>query len=97
MSEGRSDLSVFNAQLLEKLLFDEYELEKKSTFNNWISKMNDLDFQKLTRSFFFELRKKYRIGEQTGPIQNRSGTLSRNLPETLKHWSDFYAVRYAGA
>ena len=74
MSEERSDFSVFNAQLLEKLLYDEYELEKKLTFNNWISKMNDLDFQKRTRSFLFELRKKYRIGEQTGPIQNRSGT-----------------------
>ena len=69
---------------------------KKTTFNIWISKLNELDFQKRTRSFFFELSKKYRVDGQTGLIQNQSGTLSRNLPETLKHWSDFYAELYTG-
>ena len=68
MIQDRSDFSTFNAQLLEKLLYDEYELDRKTSFSNWISKMNELDFQKRTRSFFSELRKKHKIDEQSGPI-----------------------------
>ena len=56
--------------------------------------MNDLHFNKRTRAFFSVLRKKYRTFEHSGPIQDRFGTLSRNLPETLKNWADFYARLY---
>ena len=56
--------------------------------------MNKLHFQKRTRSFFSMLRRKYRTGELTGPIQNRFGILSRNLHETLTNWRDFYPDLY---
>ena len=56
--------------------------------------MNELDFHKRTRAFFSELRKKYRTVELSGPIQNSFGILSRNLHETLKNWTEFYAELY---
>ena len=57
--------------------------------------MNDLDFKKRTRTFFKELHRKFRVAELAGPIKNSSESLSRNLPETLKNWSDFYSKLYA--
>ena len=56
--------------------------------------MLKLDFQKWTRSFFSILRKKYRTGELTGPVQNRFGIFSGNLHETLINQRDFYAYLY---
>jgi len=47
-----------------------------------------------TRSLFSTLRRKYRTGELTEPIQNRYGILSRNLHETLRNWRNFYADLY---
>ena len=59
--------------------------------------MDYMDFQKRTRAFFSELRKKYKPVELSGPIKNRHGTLSRNLDETLKNWTNFYAKLYSNS
>ena len=95
MLRDKSDYSVFVAGHLEKLLHAQHRKESTFKFNKWLAKMNNLDFQKRTRSFFVELRRKYRTAELVGPIENSSGTLSRNLSETLKNWSNFYSKLYA--
>ena len=95
MKNKRSDFSIFVVSHLEKLLYAQQKLEQNNKFKRWLNKMNELDFQKRTRSFLSKLRKKYRTDEQSGPIINKFGILSRNLPETLKNWSDFYSELYA--
>ena len=56
--------------------------------------MNDLDFQNRTRTFFSEIRRKYSNKEETGPIKNKQGTLSDNVNDTLKNWTEFYKDLY---
>ena len=94
MMREKSDFSVFVADHLEKLLYAQHKKEETSKLNKWIARMNDLDFKKRTRTFFKELHRKFRVVEKAGPIQNSSGILSSNLPETLKNWSDFYRKLY---
>ena len=79
MMREKSDFSIFVANHLEKLLNAQHVAEKVSNFNKWLDKMNDLDFHKRTRSFFFELHRKHKTVELVGPIQNNSGILSRSL------------------
>ena len=86
--------SVFVGEHLEKLLYAQHKTDRDADFKNWLAKMNNLDFQRRTRMFFSEVRRKYRPTELFGPIQNSSGSLSRNLTETLKNWSDFYSKLY---
>ena len=94
MVKDKSNISIFKVQLLEKLLNAQYTLEKRLAFNKWLTRMNELDFQKRTRVFFTELRRKYKCTEMLGPILYSSGIVSRSLSETLKNWSDFYAQLY---
>ena len=56
--------------------------------------MNELDFQKRTRLFFLNLRRKHKPKETFGSINNRFGIPSRNLSETLRNWCDFYRNLY---
>ena len=57
--------------------------------------MNDLDFQNRTRTFFSEIRSKYRDKEEMVPIRNPQGHLSTNCSETLKNWSEYYKKLYS--
>ena len=91
----KSDFSVFVADHIEKLLYSQHKKEETSKLNKWLARMNELGFKKRTRTFFKELHRKFRVAELAGTIQNSSGILSRNLPETLKNWSDFYCKLYA--
>ena len=60
MVKDKSDIFIFKVQLLEKLLNAQHTLEKRLAFNKWLTEMNELDFQKRTRVFFTELRRKYK-------------------------------------
>ena len=91
----KSDFSIFVADHLEKLLYAQDKAEKATKFNEWIAKMNDLDFQKRTRLFFSKLHRKFKPVEQVGPSIDKLGNLSRNLSETLKNWTDFYSELYS--
>ena len=91
----KSDFSVFVADHLEKLLFAQHEIEEASKFNKLIARMNELDFKKRTRTFFKELHRKFSVADLEGPIKKCSRTLSKNLVEALKNWSEFYSKLYA--
>ena len=95
MQSDRSDLSVFNANLCEQLLYTQYKVDKESTFSKWLDKVNMLDYNKRTRAFFFELRRKHKNTDLVGPINDSLGMLSWNLDGTLKN-SDFYSKLYMG-
>ena len=69
MMREKSNFSVFVADHLEKLLYAQHKAEKASNFNKWLARMNDLDFKKWTRTFFKELRRKFRVPELAGPIK----------------------------
>ena len=57
--------------------------------------MNDLDFHNRTRTFFSEIRSKYRASEEMVPIRNRNEQLSTTCSETLKNWSEYYENLYS--
>ena len=94
MMSEKSDFSIFVADHLEKLLHAQHKADKIFKFNRWIAKLNDLDFQKRTSTFFHELHLMYKAVELVGPIKNRFGILSRNLSETLENWTSFYSDLY---
>ena len=91
----RTNFSLFVADNLEKLLNQQYEHEKKKKFSEWREKMDELDFQNRTRSFFNELRKKHNTHQKAGPIIDSSGNLSRNFDNTLKNWTKCYKNLYS--
>ena len=92
--ERKSEHSLCVVSHIEKLLYAQHKLEKDNKVRQRLLKMLKLDFQKWIRSFFSILRKKYRTGELTGPVQNRFGIFSGNLHETLRNQRDFYAYLY---
>lgn len=91
----KDDFSVFMVQYIEKLLGAQSKIEKYARFEKWVDRMDSLDFNKRTRLFYSSLRKKQRIPEMVGPIQNKLGTLSTNLQETLNNWTEFYRELYS--
>ena len=68
MQSDKSELSVFNANLCEQLLYTQHKLDKESTFSKWLDKVNMLAYNKRTRAFFSELRAKHKTTEPVGPI-----------------------------
>ena len=52
-------------------------------------KLNVLDKNKATRTFYSELKSQCLVEEQAGPIANREGKLSTTLSECLEHWRDY--------
>ena len=80
--------------LLEKELTTSTNNDAHIHFNNWLSKLNKLDYSKATRSFFSELKQRSRDPEYFGPVKNSDGTLSTNLHECLQNWASFYSVLY---
>ena len=55
LQSEKSQFSLFAVENLEKLLSSHYEIEEKEKTSKWLKKMNDLDFQNRTRTFFSEL------------------------------------------
>lgn len=90
----RSEFSYFVADNLEKLLNEQFRLEKNRKFSIWLRKMNDLDFQSRTRAFFAEIRSRQQTREEPVPILGKDGTLSDNLQDTLKNWTEYYENLY---
>ena len=70
--------------------------EKNRKFSIWLRKIKDLDFQSRTRAFFAEIRSRQKIREEPVPIRGKDGTLSDNLKDTLKNWSEYYENLYCG-
>ena len=73
-----------------------WKVESQKNFAKWLSKLNKLNHQQATRSFFSELRTRNRNPEAFGPIENNQGLLSKSWPECLKNWRDFYSELYKG-
>ena len=69
---------------------------KQKNFAQWLDKLNRLNYQQATRSFFSELRNRTKNPEVFGPIENSKGLLSKSWPECLKNWGDFYSKLYMG-
>ena len=81
----RTDFSYFVVDNLEKLLNAQHEHEKAVKTDNWLKKLNVLDFKNRTRSFFSELRKKYNVTQRAGHITDSGGVLSNNLDTKLNN------------
>ena len=75
-------------------MISQYRKENDYKFSVWLRKMNDLDLHNRTRTFFVEIRKRHKVNDEIGPIRNRDGTLSENVSDTLKNWSEFYQNLY---
>ena len=95
MKREKSQLSIFIVGYLEKLLNAQHKREKDFNFDVWIRKMNDLDYQNRTRTFYSEIRKRYCTREEPGPICDEHGTISDNVDDTLKNWSQYYKNLYS--
>ena len=85
LKKYKTPFSIFVADNIEKLLCSQYKKEKNNRFSIWLRKMNDLDFQNRTRTFFAEIRKKHSVKVESGPIYNRNGIRSESLNSTLNN------------
>ena len=94
LQREKSQFSLFAAENLEKLLNYQYEIDQKAKTAKWLSKMNDLDFHNRTRTFFSELRKRHKATENSAPIIDSSGVISKNIDETLSNWAEYYKKLY---
>ena len=90
----RSDLLLVKLQILHKQLIDQQRSDKHRKFANWVKKLNILDYQRATRSFFAELKSKSNSVEHISPIKSRSGQLSTTLQGCLQNWASYYSNLY---
>ena len=87
-------LNLTKLRLAHKQLIDTWKKERQKNFTQWLAKMDKLNYQQATRSFFSELKNMTKNPEVFGPIENNDGCISKSLPECLKNWSDFYTQLY---
>ena len=81
-------------KLVENMMKREYYRAKTEQFSRWLANLNTLDFQRRTRTFFRDLRKRQRSSENYGPIKDSSGKLSQSWFESLETWATFYTSLY---
>ena len=91
-----SKINLMKLRLAHTQLTETWKMVRQENFSRWLAKLNKLNHQQATRSFFSELKKRNRNPEVFGPIENSKGLLSKTLPECLKNWSDFYSDLYKG-
>ena len=91
-----TDMNLMKLRSAHNALLEVWKIENQKNFSKWLAKLNKLNYQRATRSFFSELKNRNRNPEIFGPIENSAGEISRSLVECLKNWSDFYTVLYKG-
>ena len=99
-SQFKTESSGMNLLKLKRAhneLLKAWKVEKQKGFTKWLAKLNKLNYQRATRSFFSELKNRHKRPEIFGPIENSAGKISRSLVECLKNWSDFYSDLYKEA
>ena len=89
-----TELNLIKLRLAHNQLTETWKVVKQKNFAQWLDKLNRLNQQQATRSFFSELRNRTKNPEVFGPIENSKGILSKSWPECLKNWSDFYTDLY---
>ena len=92
-----SDMNLMKLRCAHNELLKVWKVEKQKSFTKWLAKLNKLNYQRATRSFFSEFKNRHRRPEVFGPIENSKGKISRSLVECLKNWSDFYSDLYKEA
>ena len=92
----RTDVTLMKLRLAHNQLTETWKMVKQKNFAQWLDKLNRLNHQQATRSFFSELRNRTKSPEVFGPIENSKGILSKSWPECLKNWGDFYSYLYKG-
>ena len=80
--------------MLHKQLLERDELDRHLKYAEWVCKLNKLDYQKSTRSFYAELSSKNKAFEYQGPIMDTSGDLSTTLQGCLENWATYYSKLY---
>ena len=95
--ENRKQLKILMHRylLLEKELYNQWEIEKQQKWSQWIKKLNSLDYKKATRIFYSEIRSKKMEVEHFGPIVDREGRLSTTLEESIENRRSYYAKLYS--
>ena len=91
-----SDVNLMKLRFAHTQLIETWRVVRQNNFSQWLAKLNKLNYQQATRSFFSELKKRNKNPEVFGPIENSKGQLSKSLPECLKNWCDFYSELYKG-
>ena len=74
---------------MHKQLLDGDKFERQTKYAEWVSKLNQLDYDKATRSFFAELNSKSQVKESFGSIRDEDGNLSTTFQATLENWALF--------
>ena len=92
-----TDMNLMKLRRAHNELLMVWKVEKQKSFTKWLAKLNKLNYQRATRSFFSELKNRHKRPEIFGPIENSAGKISRSLVECLKNWSDFYSDLYKEA
>ena len=83
------------ARICEGNLYNQYLIEEKEKYQNWLRRLESLDHQKGVRVFFPSLKSKSRTQEFVGPIRNLDGELSNSHSECLKFWSIYCEKLYS--
>ena len=90
----KTDILLFRLEMLHKQLKDRDLLDRHLEYAEWVCKLNKLDYQKSTRSFFAELGSRKKGIEYYGPIMDTSGDLSTTLHGCLENWASYYSKLY---
>ena len=79
-----NEVNLMKLRLAHNQLTETWRVEKQKNFAQWLNKLNRLNHQQATRSFFSELRNRTRNPEVFGPIENSKGLLPKKLARVLK-------------
>ena len=89
-----TELSIEYAKMCEKNLYQQISLEENAQYENWLRKLEVMDYLKRTRIFFQSLKSRNREQEFLGSIKNADGRLSNSLSECLHFWANYCQKLY---
>ena len=69
--------------------------DNQLTYAKWVNRLNKMDYQRATRSFYAQLGSKNRAPEYLGSIKKDNGDLCTNLHDCLETWASFYSKLYS--
>ena len=94
-TKQENEVLVQRYRILEKELYNQWEREKYQRWTEWIKKLNVLDHNKATRTFYSERRSKSLEEEHMGPVVNGDGRISTTTKECLENWKSYYEKLYS--
>ena len=87
---------VKGAKQLESEINEAIRLSEEQEYQDFLSSLEQLDFQKRTRQFFQKLRSRTKSDSDNFVIKNAEGSLSKSPEEFKENWAQFYERLYEG-